>query len=457
MVQPIVSIILTSYNKPNTIGNAIESVINQTRKDWELFIMDDASDDATLQIIKTYVDDERITVINSNIDDDKRYMTTRYATLINEAIPKTKGKYISYLTDDTTYISNRLEMMIQEMESNPTLDVVYSSQKVITLDHDANVVSEKTRYTKGILTNAANVVDHCSVMHTRKIADSIYKRYDSYWDDDPIYWHNGDAAFWTRLNQFSSFYPINSILDISYKSPYSFQNLNEYLPKELPDGVLVKGYLSDVYLIENNMRRKIDEEFFPKLRFDKSRITEIPDPNLYKYKMGPNIDQCIYDNPSLFPNGRLVSASNNNEIYYIQEHKKRLIFNQHAFDKYHFSMEEVIELEIDYLNQFEEGPIISNLLNNEGVILPNNILFTDSKRYFLSQNNYLHEIDKVVLNKLKIKEEWAVRMTNEERLCFPKGNSFQWTYYKSGGKKGRNRKKKISTGSIVYRNRKTRD
>ena len=43
--MPTVSVILTSYNKPNTVGKAIESVINQTYHDWELFIMDDHSND----------------------------------------------------------------------------------------------------------------------------------------------------------------------------------------------------------------------------------------------------------------------------------------------------------------------------------------------------------------------------------------------------------------------------
>jgi len=42
-VKPLISIILTSYNKPLFIGKAIESVIAQTETNWELFIMDDNS------------------------------------------------------------------------------------------------------------------------------------------------------------------------------------------------------------------------------------------------------------------------------------------------------------------------------------------------------------------------------------------------------------------------------
>ena len=63
------------------------------------------------QIIKRYIDDPRIQYINSKIKDNERYKTTRYATLINEAIPNTKGKYITYLTDDNIYLPERFEIM----------------------------------------------------------------------------------------------------------------------------------------------------------------------------------------------------------------------------------------------------------------------------------------------------------------------------------------------------------
>lgn len=92
--MPTVSVILTSYNKPSTITKAIESVINQTFQDWELFIMDDNSNNETTQIIKRYLGDPRIQYFNSNIKDNERFKTARYATLINEAIPKHKANIL---------------------------------------------------------------------------------------------------------------------------------------------------------------------------------------------------------------------------------------------------------------------------------------------------------------------------------------------------------------------------
>lgn len=168
-MTPIVSVILTSYNKPKTIGKAIESVLNQTFGNWELFIMDDNSQKETVEIIQRYVNDPRIHYINSHIQDSERYKTTRYATLINEAIPKTKGKYITYLTDDNIFFPKRFEMMVKVLDQNPNIEIVYSQQLVTWLDENGGVEREAVRRTYGILTNPSGLVDHCSIMHSRKL------------------------------------------------------------------------------------------------------------------------------------------------------------------------------------------------------------------------------------------------------------------------------------------------
>ena len=55
-----ISIVMASYNYASIIGEAIESVINQTYKDWELIIVDDGSADNSVEVIKKYLSDNRI-------------------------------------------------------------------------------------------------------------------------------------------------------------------------------------------------------------------------------------------------------------------------------------------------------------------------------------------------------------------------------------------------------------
>ncbi|MEH6930632.1 glycosyltransferase family 2 protein, partial [Priestia megaterium] len=66
--MPKVSIIMTSYNKPDFVPSAIRSVLSQTYRDFELLIMDDNSDVETLEKIKPFLEDKRIKFFKSDIE-----------------------------------------------------------------------------------------------------------------------------------------------------------------------------------------------------------------------------------------------------------------------------------------------------------------------------------------------------------------------------------------------------
>jgi glycosyltransferase involved in cell wall biosynthesis len=60
---PLVSVLMTAYNREKYIADAISSVLNSTYKNFELIIVDDGSKDATVQIAKQFeAKDERVTV-----------------------------------------------------------------------------------------------------------------------------------------------------------------------------------------------------------------------------------------------------------------------------------------------------------------------------------------------------------------------------------------------------------
>ncbi|MBM7622081.1 spore maturation protein CgeD [Bacillus tianshenii] len=423
----IVSIILTSYNKPRTVGLAIESVINQTFRNWELFIMDDNSDQETVHIIKKYLDHPDIHYHNSNIKDSERYKTTRYATLINNAIPLSKGTYLTYLTDDNIYLPNRLEEMTKFFSKFPKLDIVYSEQQVQGVEQNGKISWKGTRKAKNILTNPVGLVDHCSVMHTRRIADLVFQKFGSYWDDDPSVWQFGDAAFWKRLTAFQPFYPIPKILDIAYKTPQSFQTLNTHLPSHLPDGTLVRALLPDVYLIDNQLRRRISSTAFSALKYDSNQIVDIPDPFLFKYKEGLPLNKDAFSNPWLFPNMRLVYSSTNNQLYYIQQNKKHPI-NDKLMKEYKFDLRQAIKVDDQLLGGIPEGGTFEAVSKTS--LLPDGILFFDGKDYYLSMKNKLHPIDKVVIIKLRLPVSEPVNLDEEFKKKFKQGEPFSWSIQK---------------------------
>ncbi|RFU64579.1 glycosyltransferase family 2 protein [Bacillus sp. V59.32b] len=421
----MVSIIMTSYNKPDTVGWAIQSVLDQSYDNWELYIMDDGSNQETKAAIQPFLSDSRIVYHNSHVAEEDRCKTTRYATLINEAIPMAKGAYLCYLTDDTIYLPDRLETMVNYLERNPDIDIVYSKQKVKHVNRFLHVISEYTRDTRGILCEAAKLVDHCSVMHRKTNAEIVYNKYGSYWDDHPDCWHDGDAAFWKRLNEFQCFHPIDKVLDISIKGPHSFQSLNAFLPETLPDGTLIKSTIGVTFLIDNQQRRKIDDATCRALKLNLQKRIDVHDPLLFKYNEGTAIDQEVFSNASLFPNLRLVRSKKKADTYYIQNNEKRLILNKAAFHRFKFSAIQQIFVPDSLLSQFRDGSPIASYLSTD-MMLPDRILFIHGSAFYLSFNNCLHRIDRNVRCRLGFSIKRAVKIDDPLFSAFRQGEPFIW-------------------------------
>ena len=106
---PVVSVLMTAYNRADFIGEAIESVIASIFKEWELIIVDDCSKDDTLNIARSYeVKDSRIRVYQNqkNLGDyQNRNMAATYAC----------GKYIKYLDSDDVIFPEGLTYCLEEM------------------------------------------------------------------------------------------------------------------------------------------------------------------------------------------------------------------------------------------------------------------------------------------------------------------------------------------------------
>lgn len=113
MEQPLVSVLMTVYNREKFIAEAIESVLAQTYQNWELIITDDQSKDNSVAIARSYADkDERIHLyINEkNLGDYPNR---------NQAASYAKGKYLKYLDADDLMYPWALDCLVSMMEQNP--------------------------------------------------------------------------------------------------------------------------------------------------------------------------------------------------------------------------------------------------------------------------------------------------------------------------------------------------
>lgn len=115
MEENKVSIIIPVYNAEKFIGKTIESVLNQTYKNWEMLIFNDKSKDNSLKIIKKYSEkDERIKVVDSK--ENVGVVAAR-----NKLIEIATGEFIAFLDADDYWKQNKLEKQIKFMRKNNAL------------------------------------------------------------------------------------------------------------------------------------------------------------------------------------------------------------------------------------------------------------------------------------------------------------------------------------------------
>lgn len=133
--MPKVSIIMPSFNKEKYISKSIESILDQTYKDWELLVIDDASIDKSVEIIKSYHDSRiRFFQNKSNIG---------IAATRNIGLLKAKGEYIALLDADDLSTEYRIEKEVDFLDNNSNIDVVFGDFRII----DENDAVKETYFT----------------------------------------------------------------------------------------------------------------------------------------------------------------------------------------------------------------------------------------------------------------------------------------------------------------------
>lgn len=114
---PLVSIIMPTYNRAFIIKKAIESVITQNYKNWQLLIIDDGSTDNTYDVVKSYLFDDRIQYFSCARSGVCRSR--------NRGLCVASGEYIAYLDTDDSWKPYFLSKMVQTLEDNPYLSSAY--------------------------------------------------------------------------------------------------------------------------------------------------------------------------------------------------------------------------------------------------------------------------------------------------------------------------------------------
>lgn len=188
-----ISVVIPSYNHEKYIKKAIDSVLEQTYKDFELIIIDDCSSDKSKKIIEKYQDKKIKKLYN-----DKNLGAVE---TLNSLIEMAKGEYIALLNSDDYWEKNKLEKQVDILDSNNSIaacftwaDFIDSNNKLIIQDQP-NIFQKRNRKQEEWLRyffDYGNCLCHPSVMIRKKVYEQIGKY-------NKIFRQLPDYDFWVRL------------------------------------------------------------------------------------------------------------------------------------------------------------------------------------------------------------------------------------------------------------------
>ncbi len=131
-MNPEAAVLLCAYNGESFIAEAIESILNQTYKDFEFIIVENCSTDNTWQIIKSYTD-PRIKAFQTNFK--------QLSFNLNYGLMQTKAEYIARMDADDIAKPQRLERQIAYLEAHPDIDVLGTAYELLGNNDEGKIIT----------------------------------------------------------------------------------------------------------------------------------------------------------------------------------------------------------------------------------------------------------------------------------------------------------------------------
>ncbi|MFT6127582.1 MAG: glycosyltransferase involved in cell wall biosynthesis [Flavobacteriaceae bacterium] len=194
--KPSITVLMPVYNCEDYVKEAVESIINQTYSNFEFLIIDDASNDNTVSIIKA-IKDSRIVLF-------EKPKNTGYTESLNYGLSIAKGEFIARMDADDMSLPERLSKQLTYMESNPETIVCGSFYEIIGSGEIKKfpVLHEDLKI--NLLRNSCFA--HPSVMIRKSVLDAHRIQYDS--AKEPA----EDYALWVALLPFGKFHNLEDVL-----------------------------------------------------------------------------------------------------------------------------------------------------------------------------------------------------------------------------------------------------
>lgn len=209
MTNPKISVIMPVYNLEAYVGEAIDSIINQTFTDWELIIVNDGSCDATAEIVRQYTD-KRIIFIDNPRNKKK-------PACLNQAISIARGDYFIIMDGDDKSFPDRLQKKYDYMESH--IEILACGCQIQRFGMSDTIIKWPTEYEDIYL----GLLNGC-VFNFPLVRMSAYKAYNLSFDEDML---AEDYLMWIKLANLGEIVALPDVLYLyrTHEKQISITNL----------------------------------------------------------------------------------------------------------------------------------------------------------------------------------------------------------------------------------------
>lgn len=202
MQRPKVSVIIPVYNRENLIRRAIDSVLRQSYRDYEIVVVDDGSTDSTPRELDSY---------GGQIKVIRQANRGPYAAR-NAGIKSSEGEYIAFLDSDDEWFPERLAKQVPLLDAGPELGLVYGNGELID---DANAARRRVFFEHGNKPKRGrvfaeliecNFVPQSSVLLRRECLNEV-----------GLFWELPLSADYHKWLQIALRYPVDYVEDIVFR------------------------------------------------------------------------------------------------------------------------------------------------------------------------------------------------------------------------------------------------
>ena len=201
--EPLVSVIMSTFNRAGVIGRAIESVLAQDFDRWELIVIGHCTPDNTAEVVASFAD-SRIQFHNMGYRIPARGAAPKNYGIKNFA----KGRYIAYLDDDDRYLPKFLSTMVGYLESHSEAMIVYCRSRYRDKRTGRRVWGNPfQRWMHGYSREKLeryNFLNTNGVVHRREILEEV-----GYWNPEFFF---DDYELWLRISRKYDFHYVNKVL-----------------------------------------------------------------------------------------------------------------------------------------------------------------------------------------------------------------------------------------------------